>query len=286
MTITKDLLKFMAAMVIFGTNGWVIAHIQLSTAEILFLRTILGAGFLLIVVLRAGGFCFSALRQDFVAATMGGLALGLNSMFLFEAYRVASVSLATLMYYCGPMFVLLASPILFHERLTWNKLVAAVAVACGMICITGSVDLQSSVGWGLLLAVAGGFFYAVMIVSNKAVKTMTGVQCTLYEIVVAFAVAVVYLVATRVPFPIVPAQEELLYIVILGLVNTGLVYYLYFSSLQTLPAHTVSLVCYLDPVTALFVSVAFLGETLLPVQFLGAVLVLGGACLGEWVFKR
>lgn len=67
----------------------------------------------------------------------------------------------------------------------------------------------------------------------------------------------------------------------LGLVNTGLAYYLYFSSLQKLPGQTASLLCYLDPLTSLVLSAAFLHERLLPMQLLGAALILGGAVLGE-----
>lgn len=65
------------------------------------------------------------------------------------------------------------------------------------------------------------------------------------------------------------------------MVNTGLAYYLYFSAMQQLPGQTVALLCYIDPLTALLLSAVFLHEHLLPLQIAGAVLILGGACLGE-----
>ena len=68
--------------------------------------------------------------------------------------------------------------------------------------------------------------------------------------------------------------------------NTGLAYYMYFSALQKLPAQTSSLISYADPLTALIVSALFLGEKLGIVQLLGAVLILGGACLGELKLKK
>ncbi len=281
----KELLKFIAAMVIFGTNGLLVANISLSSAEIVLMRTLLGSVFLLAVVLFTGKFDFSALRKDAFAATFGGAALGLNWVLLFEAYRQASVSLATLTYYCGPMFVLLLSPILFRERLTWNKIAALISVALGMICITGSVDLTTT-GGGLLLAAGAAFFYAMLIICNKWVKHLSGLHCSLYEMVVSFFVILIYLVIIGHPLPVIPAREELIYVLIIGLVNTGMAYLLYFSSLQKLSGQTVSLLCYMDPLTALFVSAAFLGEVMLPLHWVGAVLILGGACLGEFVFKK
>lgn len=61
--------------------------------------------------------------------------------------------------------------------------------------------------------------------------------------------------------------------------------YLYFSSMQYLSAQSFALLSYIEPVSALFVSVLLLGEKLLPLQIVGAFLVLGGAMLGELVLK-
>ena len=63
--------------------------------------------------------------------------------------------------------------------------------------------------------------------------------------------------------------------------NTGLAYVLYFSGLQKLPAQSVALISYIDPVSALVFSALLLHETMTPVQIIGAVLIIGGAILGE-----
>ena len=70
-------------------------------------------------------------------------------------------------------------------------------------------------------------------------------------------------------------------LLLIGLLNTGLAYMLYFSGLQKLPAQSVALISYIDPVSALLLSAAFLHESMTPVQILGAVLILGGAMWGE-----
>ena len=71
----------------------------------------------------------------------------------------------------------------------------------------------------------------------------------------------------------------------IGLVNTGLAYLLYFSGLQKLPAQSVALISYIDPVSALIFSAVLLGETMTPIQILGAVLIIGGAMIGELKLK-
>ena len=286
MSRSKSLIFFIASMVIFGTNGLIVANISLGSAEIVLMRTFLGSLFLLAVVLVKRSFSFADLKADLVPATMGGAALGLNWVLLFSAYRSAGVGLSTLTYYCGPIIVLALSPVLFREKLTWNKLLAIAAVAVGMFCITGDIEPGSDVQTGILFGGGAALLYASLIVANKRVKRLSGLNCAMYELIVAFFVVLIYLVASNVKLPVIPAAEDIVWVLVIGLVNTGLAYYLYFSSLQKLPGQTVALVCYIDPLTALLVSGAFLGEKLLGVQIAGAVLILGGACLGELKFKK
>ena len=286
MSRSKSLIFFIASMVIFGTNGLIVANISLGSAEIVLMRTFLGSLFLLAIVLVKRSFSFADLKADLVPATMGGAALGLNWVLLFSAYRSAGVGLSTLTYYCGPIIVLALSPVLFKEKLTWNKLLAIAAVAVGMFCITGDIEPGSDVQTGILFGGGAALLYASLIVANKRVKRLSGLNCAMYELIVAFFVVLIYLLASNVKLPVIPAAEDIVWVLAIGLVNTGLAYYLYFSSLQKLPGQTVALVCYIDPLTALLVSGAFLGEKLLGVQIAGAVLILGGACLGELKFKK
>lgn len=283
---SKNLIFFTLAMIIFGTNGLLVANISLSSAQIVLMRTLLGSVFLLIVIAAKRCFSFAALREDIVPATLGGAALGLNWVLLFGAYRYAGVSLATLTYYCGPILVLALSPVIFKEKLTWNKLLAIAAVAAGMLCISGNISAGSDVRTGVLLGGGAAVLYAVLIVANKRVTKLSGLNCAAYELVVAFVVVLIYLLVSGEPMPFPLDGRDIVWVLVIGCVNTGLAYYLYFSSLQQLPGQTVALICYVDPLTALIVSAAFLGETLGMVQFAGAVLILGGACLGELKFKK
>lgn len=281
MSKAKYYLMFIASMVIFGTNGLLVAHISLGSAEIVLMRTLLGSISLLIVVLATKSFSFADLKADIVPATVGGAALGLNWVALFIAYRAAGVSLSTLTYYCGPIIVLALSPFLFKEKLSWQGIAAVCAVAVGMILMTGKIDGGTEVSRGIVTGFIAAMLYAILIICGKRVNRMSGLNCAFYELLIAFVVVLIYLVVTGVKLPVIPAKGDIVYVIIIGLVNTGLAYFLYFSSLQKLPAQSVALICYTDPLTALFFSAVFLNETMLPAQIVGAVLILGGAMLGE-----
>ncbi len=81
-------------------------------------------------------------------------------------------------------------------------------------------------------------------------------------------------------------QSSILPIFILGLLNTGIGCYFYFSSIGNLPVQSVAICGYLEPLSAVLFSVAFLKETMLPLQIVGAVLIIGGAMYGELIKSR
>ncbi|MBQ9331985.1 MAG: DMT family transporter [Oscillospiraceae bacterium] len=270
---------YILAMLIFGTNGYLVAHLSLQGSQIVLVRTLVGGLLLTAIVLLRGGFDREAVRAEWRDLLFGGVALGLNWVALFTAYRMLNVSLATLIYYAGPMLVLLFSPLLFGESLTPQKIAAVAIVAAGLFCITGSITSAGMSLTGLLAAVLSALFYASLIIFNKRIVKTGGMQTAALELDVAFVVVLIYVLLTAgIPRPL---KADIPYLLVLGLVNTGLAYMLYFTGLQKLPGQSVALISYVDPVSALVFSALLLHETMTPLQVLGAVLIIGGALLGE-----
>lgn len=275
---------YILSMLIFGTNGLLVAHISLQARQVVLMRTLIGGILLTVMVLLRGGFDRAAVRAERLPLALGGAALGLNWVALFEAYRLLNVSLATLIYYVGPMLILLLSPVLFREKLTGGKITAICLVAVGLVCISGSIA-REGMGWaGLLTAIASALLYASLIAFNKRITRTGGMQTAAIELDVAFVVVLLYVLCTS-GLPRLQ-RADLPYIAVIGLVNTGLAYFLYFSGLQKLPGQSVALISYVDPVSALVFSALFLRETMRPLQWVGAVLIIGGAMFGEMRKKQ
>ncbi len=270
---------YILSMLIFGTNGILVHHISLASSQIILMRTLIGGLLLTLIVLLRGGFDRAGIRADILPLLVGGSVLGLNWVALFEAYRQLNVSLATLIYYVGPILVLLFSPVLFREKLNSRKITSVVLVAVGLVCISGSIALRGMSMRGLLTAVVSALFYAAVIIFNKRITHTGGLQTAALELDIAFVIVLIYMMLTVGPPH--PAVSDIPWIAVIGLVNTGLAYLLYFSGLQKLPAQSAALISYVDPVSALVFSALFLHETMTPVQILGAVLIIGGAVFGE-----
>lgn len=271
--------SYMLALLIFGTNGFYVANISIESSQIVLMRTLIGGILLTILVFLFGGFDKYNIKKEKFPLITGGVVLGFNWITLFEAYRQLNVSLATLIYYVGPILVLLFSPILFGEKLNVKKSISIVFVAIGLVFISGSVVMAGTSIWGLILAGMSAIFYAALIVFNKRIVDTSGLETAAIELVVSFFVVLIYSLFT-VGFPTITGAD-LPYILIIGFINTGVAYLLYFSGLQKLSGQSVALISYLDPVSALLFSAMFLHEVMSPIQILGAILIIGGAMFGE-----
>ncbi len=279
---TKNYAAYIAAPLIFGANGVAVRHVPLSSGMIALARTLVGGLFLFLLMAARR----SLPRRDTLKATwlpllIAGVCLGLNWMLLFEGYRYASVSVATLVYYCAPMLVLLVSPLLFRERLRIGVIIGAVAVAAGMLLITGTRGEGPDFIRGVLCAFASALLYACLVISARFVRGIDGMQCTFFQLTAAAAVLLPYNLLRGERFILSMPPSGWLALLFLCLVSTGLAYTLYFTAIRALPAQTVALFSYVDPLSALLFSALLLSERLTFIQLIGAMLILGGAAFGE-----
>ena len=123
-----------------------------------------------------------------------------------------------------------------------------------------------------------------MVMANRKARRVTGMENATIQLL-STLVTVVLFVGFRQGLAMEIAPEDWPPILILGLLNTGVGCWLYFSSIGDLPVQTVSVCGYLEPMSAVLFSAVILGEKLLPLQALGAGLILGGALFGELVGK-
>ena len=276
-----DLSKYIFVLCLFGSNGIVASYILLNSEEIVFWRTLIASVFLVgVFLLSKQKFSFLQYKKDALFLTLGGFSLGMSWIFLFEAYTYVGVSVGTLLYYCGPVIVMVLAPILFKERLTFVKLIGFVIVLAGMVFVNSEAFLEGKMSIGIVLGLLAAVMYATMVIFNKKGQAIQGLENTAIQLVSAFLLVTVYSLI-KGSFPVSINTESILPIIILGLVNTGIGCYFYFTSIGKLPVQTVSILGYIEPLSALLFSALFLGENLSPLQLVGAACILGGAALGE-----
>ncbi|HIS41032.1 MAG TPA: DMT family transporter [Candidatus Aphodovivens avistercoris] len=296
---------YLSSLLLFGSNGIVAALVALPSSNIVVARTGLGAALLGVLLVGAALARRAAKRNGAAPARAGrlsdgesralvcfalsGAALGAGWIVLFEAYRLVGVGTASLLYYCGPIIVMAAAPLLFKERLTAAKMGGFAAVALGAFLVSAQALEGGSDPRGLLLGGVSALAYAVMVVCTKKAASFCpnvaerGLRNAFVQLAAAFAVAAALAAAVQGPgallVPVAPGDAAPL--LMLGLVNTGVGCFLYFTSVGRLPVQTVAVCGYVEPLSAVLLSALLLGEPLGAVQIAGALLIVGGAAFCE-----
>ena len=289
----KAYIKLVFAMIIWGTLGPLVKQIPLASGEIVLARVILGLATLGIIYFASGG-CRAgntadryAVRKDIAILFVSGAVMGFNWVFLFEAYKYTTVSMATVSYYCAPVIITALSPLVLGEKLTASRIAGIAAATAGMFMITGSLQGGSQPLKGVLFGLLAALFYACVTILNKQLKGgFTGIQITIVQLFAAGIVVAPYTVINHEGAWVMPQGAGLVCLVIVGVVHTGIVLHLYFSSMQILPGQSVAMCSYIDPVSSLLIAAAVLSERMSIVQIIGAVLIIGGAAFGELYRKK
>lgn len=276
----KDYMKHIFALLLFGSNGIVAKNIALTSYEIVFWRTVIGSIFLItLFFISKKEITFTKNKKDLIFIALSGIAMGASWMFLYEAYVQIGVSIATLVYYCGPVIVMMLSPFLFKEKMTMEKVISFGIVMIGIFLVNGKTSGELN-AWGIFCGGMSAVTYSLMVMFNKKSKTVKGLENSMIQLVVSFLTVAIF-IGMKTGYHMHVNAEDWVWIIVLGLLNTGIGCYLYFSSIGELPVQTVAICGYLEPLSAVIFAVIILKERMLPIQIMGAVLIIGGAIFGE-----
>ena len=276
-------LMLIGAMSIFGTLAPFVRRIPVSSGALALYRAVLAAlliGAFLLVTRQP--IPFGKIRKEVPLLLLSGVAMGINWILLFEAYKYTTVSAATLSYYFAPVIVTAVSPLLFREKLTGRQVLCFVMSTVGIVLLTGVGDLSGGrdlIGIGFGLGAAA--FYAAVILLNKFIRQVDGIHRTFLQFLSAIVTLLPYVLLTGGAGLGAMDAAGWGCLLTVGLVHTGVTYCLYFSALKELPGQKAAILSYIDPLVAVLISVAVLRETVTVWQAVGGVLILGFTLLNE-----
>lgn len=270
-------LMLVASMTIFGTLGLFVRNISVSSGELALYRAVLAALLLTgFFVLSKQHIPLSKVKKEIPLLLASGVAMGINWILLFQAYKYTTVSAATLSYYFAPVIVTVVCPFLFREKLTVKQIICFIMSTVGLVLIIGIGDVHGDSNIiGILFGLGAAVFYATVILLNKFIKKVEGIHRTFLQFIAAIITLTPYVLCTSGITLGSLNNIGWINLLIVGLVHTGITYCIYFSSLKELPGQKVAILSYIDPLVAVLISVTVLGETMTISQVIGGMLILG-----------
>ncbi len=271
-------LMLAVSMAIFGTIAPFVRLTGLASGEVALYRAVLAAVLIGIFLLITGqSIPFGKIKKQIPLLLISGVAMGFNWILLFEAYKYTTVSVATLSYYFAPVIVTLVCPILFREKMTAKAWICFAMSTLGLVLITGIGDTAKGNSHiiGILFGLGAAVLYATVVLLNKFIKDVDGIHRTFMQFIAAVIVLLPYVAFTGGYHFTGLRPIGWVALLTVGLLHTGVTYCLYFSSLKELTGQKASILSYIDPLVAVIISVAVLGETMTVWQWIGGALILG-----------
>ena len=276
----KAKLEIIGSMAAFGTIGAFVRHIPLPSGELALYRALIAAGAIFLWQLCSGqGTGIKDAKAELHLLILSGAAIGINWILFFEAYRYTTVAMATLSYYFAPVIVTVASPFLFKEKLTARQVFCFIMSTLGLVLVIGvSRGGSSSDLIGILFGLGAAVFYASVVLLNKSIRHVSGINRTFFQFLAAILVLTPYVCLTG---GLDMDALGVINLLVVGVFHTGICYCMYFSSLRYLKGQEASILSYIDPLVAILVSVTFLHETITVFQVVGGGMILGFTVLNE-----
>lgn len=280
----KSKIQFILSMIIFGTIGLINRHIDLSSSERALLSSSIGCLFLLFIFfMLKKKISWDIVKSNALLLLLSSIALGGNWIFLYQSYDHTTIANATLGYYFAPVFVMLLSPFILKEKLSIQKGICVIVAILGLILIVGEGISASNTNdiLGLSFGLIAAAFYATLLLINKFIKNMEKLELTIIQLGLTALLLMPYVFFTsgfgilKVPGSSIP------FIFILGVINTGIGFWLFFSGMENIKGQSIAMLSYVDPFVAILISAVILQEQMTYIQMLGGALLLGSTFISE-----
>lgn len=278
-------LRFVLAVLLYGTIGPVVRFIALPSEVIVLFRGAFGSLFVwLFMRVRGQTLDRRAIRANLRWLVTSGICLGLNWIFLFAAYVHTTVAIASLCNYMAPIIVIALSPVVFGERIGPKRLACVIAAFVGIMLVSGvlssgaaEVDLVG-IALGLLAAAA----FVGIVICNKKIVGVGAFDKVVVQLGTSAATVLPYALVKNGGLPLAGVDvRSWALLACICLVQTGIAYVFYFGAMGELPVTEIALLGYIEPVVSVLGSALFLHEPLGVAGAIGAAMVIVAAAAGE-----
>ncbi|MDO4173400.1 MAG: EamA family transporter [Eubacteriales bacterium] len=247
----------------------------MTSLQIVFFRNLLAAAALgLIITIKDRKALRIRLRDIWMFIGTGMVSIALFNYCYFVTLSRSSVAVASLLLYTSPVFIMVLSAILFHERMTRKKLLALGITIAGCACITGIFSQAQTVApLTILLGLGSGLFYGLYSIFAKfALPKYHAMTVSFYTFAFA-ALATAPFCAVGCAATVAAHPEGLAAGLGLALVSTVLPFLLYTAGLKGMQASRAAVLATVEPLVGSLLGVVVFGDPFTVWTLLGMVLI-------------
>lgn len=279
----KAYLYIIAAASLWGLIGLFVKILSaqgFSSMQIVALRSLASAVCITAVLFKLGKEYFRVHWQDlWLFIGTGILSLTFFNYCYFNCINASSLAAAALLLYTAPIFVMLMSLVLFHERFTITKGIALLTTFVGCALITGILNTAAEFSFtALLYGLGSGIGYALYSIFGKfAVRKYSSATISAYT----------FYFSTLSSLPLADFSAEtgqwnittLIAALGIGGLCAVIPYLLYNRGLQEVEATQASILATVEPLVAACVGILCFSEPVTWQKLAGIALILASVII-------
>ena len=270
----------LATGVCWGSIGLFVRPMEgaLSSFEICFVRCTLTALMLVVLALARNRHALRIrLRDIWCFIGTGLLSVVFFSVCYYTTISLTSLSVAAVLLYTAPAFVLLMSRPLFGEAITPVKVLAVVLTIVGCVFTSGMVAGEAQLSpLGILIGIGSGFGYALYSIFSRFALQRGYEPLTISAWTFIFAAFGSSFLCNPVQTASVVLADSALWWPAIGiaLVNAVIPYALYTTGLKYMENGRASVIVSVEPVVATLLGTFVFGEDFAWFNAVGIALIL------------
>lgn len=268
----KDTLLTMIAPMIWGTT-YVLTSMLIPINRPIFIALMRGLpiGLLLLLYYRQ----FPKGTMILKVFVLGTLNIGGPFLFIFiAAYRLPG-GVAAILGCVQPIFSIFLSWLFLKERPNKNSFIAVIMTFIGVLFLLLNQDAPID-PIGIMAILSGSMVMSLGIVLTKYWGKPSNIDNMVFTSWQLFFGSLILIPAVFLIEGGIPTLNgtNILGLIILGVFNTGLAYYLWFRGIARLSPNKVSFFVPFNPIVAFILGFIFLKQTINLIQILGVIIIL------------
>lgn len=263
------------AMLVAGTVGVFFKESHQAIFNVIFYRCLFGIIFLSIFCYVKGYFQQHKLTSSRLALIiLSGVCLVFNWVLIFKSFSLTTITLGTIVYHTQPFFVVILGSLVFNTTVSQNKIRWIVLAFLGLVLVTklwsGIFPINKSYMLGIFYALLAAILYAITTIIAKYLKGVRPHLIALIHMILGVFLVLPFTCLEKVPL----FGSHWYYLVGIGVLHTGIVYILMYSSYQKLMTPAIAVLTFVNPASAILSDFIIYGHTLEPIQGVGIALII------------
>jgi len=231
-------------------------------------------------------------RSDWLWALASGVFLALHFATWISSLDYTTVTSSVVLVTTGPIWVALASWLIFRENLTAPIVIGLIVAVCGGVLVglsdSGGLGLSRTQLWGDFLALAGAWFVAGYLLIGRQLRHRMSLLTYIYLVYGMAALMLIGLALlsgaslTQLPNGEPYPASVFVWLLLLAILPQLVGHSSYNYALRFLPPTYVAIVALAEPIGASLLALVVLHEVPRPLTIVGAIVILIGIGLASW----